>query len=274
MKLTPALPVSYERRQSGAARWSRRIASFSAVLLVTAALAHRFDLVQTEPFFWVLGVVALLAVFALILAATGYSQLWTNGDKGGRNSTWGVVTALVVLLPFIISAYRIAVFPFLSDISTDLADPPALTRAAALRTGGMNTVEPISPQQGEIQARNYPGVTGRRYNMPAERVREALDAALANHAWTPLGPTRPLADEAGPETTVELTAYSFWLALPADVAIRVIDEGDTTYVDMRSASRYARHDFGDNATRIEAFLAELDTEVATRFAAVPTATDQ
>lgn len=263
--------MTYERRQSGAARWSRRIASFSAVLLVTAALAHRFELVQTVPFFWVLGVVASLAVFALILAATGFSQLWTNGDKGGRNSTWAVIVALLVLLPFMISAYRIAVYPFLSDISTDLTDPPELTRAAALRSDGMNEVVPISPQQAEIQARNYPGVTGRRYTLPADRVREAVDAVVANRSWAPLGRARTLADDTGPESTIELAAWSFWLALPVDVSIRVTDEGDTTYVDMRSASRYARHDFGDNAARIEAFLAELDTEVATRFAAVPTA---
>ena len=31
---------------------------------------------------------------------------------------------------------------------------------------------------------------------------------------------------------------------------------------MRSASRYGRHDLGDNAARIVGFLAELDAEIA------------
>ncbi len=52
------------------------------------------------------------------------------------------------------------------------------------------------------------------------------------------------------------------LGFPADVAIRLIDEGTSTYVDMRSTSRYGPHDFGDNAARIAFFLAELDVQVA------------
>lgn len=270
------MPVAYERRQSGAARWSRRIATFSGVLLVTAALAHRFGLVATVPFFWVLGVVATLAVAALILAATGFSQLWNNGDRAGRNSTWAVAVALIVLAPFLLSAYRIAVYPFLNDVSSDVADPPRLLRAAAMRTPEMNAIEPISPEQAETQLRNYPGVTGRRYDLAADRVREAVDAVLAGYGWVLVDPGRanPPNGTAAPDITIELTAYTFWLSLPVDVAIRITDEGETSYVDMRSASRYARHDFGDNAGRIETFLAELDAEIATRFAAAPSVADQ
>ena len=52
------------------------------------------------------------------------------------------------------------------------------------------------------------------------------------------------------------------MGFPADVAIRLIDEDTSTYVDMRSTSRYGPHDFGDNAARIASFLAELDIEIA------------
>jgi uncharacterized protein (DUF1499 family) len=47
------------------------------------------------------------------------------------------------------------------------------------------------------------------------------------------------------------------------------DEGTTTYVDMRSASRYGKGDFGDNAARIEAFLNELDTDMAAQVGITP-----
>jgi uncharacterized protein (DUF1499 family) len=46
------------------------------------------------------------------------------------------------------------------------------------------------------------------------------------------------------------------------VAIRVFDDSSATFVDMRSASRYGRHDLGDNATRINRFLSDLDDRVA------------
>jgi uncharacterized protein (DUF1499 family) len=64
------------------------------------------------------------------------------------------------------------------------------------------------------------------------------------------------------ETTIEAVAYSLLLAIPSDVAIRIVDEQGSTYVDMRSASRYGLHDFGENARRIGAFLAELDAEAS------------
>jgi hypothetical protein len=57
-------------------------------------------------------------------------------------------------------------------------------------------------------------------------------------------------------------AKTMILGLPVDVSIRITDEGDTTYVDMRSASRYGRHDLGDNAARINGFLVALDAAVA------------
>jgi hypothetical protein len=38
---------------------------------------------------------------------------------------------------------------------------------------------------------------------------------------------------------------------------------------MRSASRFGQHDLGDNATRIVAFLDELDTDIAAQAGVVP-----
>jgi hypothetical protein len=135
----------------------------------------------------------------------------------------------------------------------------------------MNLVTAITPEQAAVQQRNYPEATGRRYDLPAERVREALDTVLAEHNWLIIDPGRANAPNEGgmPDVTIELTAYTFWLGFPVDVAIRVTDEGETSYVDMRSASRWGRHDFGDNARRIAAFLEELDAEVAKRVAITP-----
>ncbi|TIT55705.1 MAG: DUF1499 domain-containing protein, partial [Mesorhizobium sp.] len=42
-----------ERQTSKAASWSRRTAAFSAVLLLTNFVGHRFGLVQTPVFLWV-----------------------------------------------------------------------------------------------------------------------------------------------------------------------------------------------------------------------------
>jgi uncharacterized protein (DUF1499 family) len=89
-----------------------------------------------------------------------------------------------------------------------------------------------------------------------------VETVAKRQGWPLIGPI-PAADAQG-EVIIDTVARSFILDLPADVAIRVTDNGDATLVDMRSASRYGRYDLGDNAARITGFLAELDQEVAGR----------
>lgn len=56
-------------------------------------------------------------------------------------------------------------------------------------------------------------------------------------------------------------AHSPFLGLKSDVVIRLLDEGETTYVDMRSLSRYGKRDMGLNAAFITEFLSALEGEV-------------
>jgi uncharacterized protein (DUF1499 family) len=70
-----------------------------------------------------------------------------------------------------------------------------------------------------------------------------------------------LENEEARELLITAAATSFALELPVDVAIRVAGNEEISVIDMRSASRYGRHDLGDNADRIVRFLKELDQEV-------------
>lgn len=249
-----------EERRSKSAAWSWRLASFSAVLFIIAGLGHRYALLETVPFLWVLGIVAVLAAFALLCAAFAFPSVWSNGDIGGREMTYGAIVAAFVLVPFLLSGYRAFVYPELNDISTDLDDPPALTVALKTRTAGMNPVLPPSPAQAKLQAQKYPDITGRRYDLPLDRTLAAVEAVLSHTDWKLYGPMRSPDNE--DEISIEALAYTTFLAFPVDVSIRLLDEGDTTYVDMRSASRYGRHDLGDNAARVRQFLDDLDAEIA------------
>lgn len=252
-----------EPRTTRAAGLSRGLASFSAVLLITAVLGHRRGLVDTVAFFWVLGIVALLAAFALLFSGFAFSRLWKFGDQGGHDLTIGAVLGLIVLAPFAFTAYQIATSPMLRDISTDADDPPALTAAASLRTPDMNRLEPATAGERALQAQAYPLVAGRRYDLSLDRVLDSVKTVLARQGWE-LVVAPPAAEQAGGEVDIEAVARSLVLSLPSDVAIRVVDDGDSTFVDMRSASRYGRHDLGENAQRISSFLTELDQEIATQ----------
>lgn len=257
------MAVLVERRSSSAAAWSRRLAWFDAVLFVVAGLAHRYSLLETVALLWMLGIVGALAVAALILAAMGFSRVWKFGDQGAANASLGALIALAVLAPFLVSGYRTFVYPQLNDISTDLTDPPLLTAAAGLRTGAMNQVATIGADMAAIQQEDYPEITGRRYDLPIDRVEPIVESLAAAHGWTETA--RSSLDGRGELDpgiiTIEFVARTLILGFPSDVAIRVADEGGSTYVDMRSASRFGRHDLGDNARRIAAFLDETDKEV-------------
>jgi len=236
-----------------AAGWSRRMAAFSAVLLLTVWTGHHFGLVETPAFLWVLALVALLAALALLFAGWAFARLWNFGDRGGRDLTVGALVALVVLAPFAVASYWALTFPPLRDVSTDLEAPPPLPGAEG--SGPVTT-----PGERRLQAQAYPLVNGRRYDLPFAEALAMVQNVLRRQGWTD-AKTRPSSDINVREVVITATASSFVLELPADVAIRVSGDEETSFIDMRSASRYGRHDLGDNADRIVRFLKELDQEV-------------
>lgn len=249
-----------EQHRSRTAGWCRRTATFSAVLFLVAWTGHHFGLLETPGYFWVLAVVALLAALSLLMAALAFSRIWAHGNGGGRDLVIGVPVALVVLAPYGIVASLMLSYPPLRDISTDLDAPPNLPTAGE-RTADMNALTPPTPGEQRLQAESYPQITGRRYSAAFDETIAAVEAVLARQGWRVADPPADSADAAD-EVTIGAVADPLVLDLPADVSVRIAVDGDTTLVDMRSASRYGRHDLGDNARRITAFLAELDLQIA------------
>lgn len=247
------------RQVTRAAGWSRRTGAFSSVLLLTAWVGHHYGLVETGGFLWVLALVALLALLALLFAGFALARLWSQGAIGGRDLSVGALLAALVLIPYVAVGYRIATYPPLQDISTDLDNPPRLDVRS--RGAGMNVLTPLTPGEERLQTEIYPLVTGHRYDLPFDETLAAVQTVLDRRRWTIVGEL-PGPREGQNEATITMLATSFVLDLPADVAIRITADGETTLVDMRSASRYGRHDLGDNAERIVAFLTELDQEVS------------
>lgn len=253
--------IDQSRRVSSAAQWAKTLASFALVLACTASVGHRYTMVETVAFFWVLALVAGLAVLALLGAAVGFARLWTNGDKAGKASLAAIFLALIVLTPFGIAGYLAYALPPLTDISTDLTEPPPLVRAARLRTADMNPIQPLSQEAIAAQRLAYPDVAGRRFDGSMERVINAVQVVLTAHGWQPKAPW-PSELQAGDEIVLELDAPSFILRLPADAVLRLTDEGESVFLDMRLNARYGPHDLGDNARRIRSFMNDVDAEFA------------
>jgi hypothetical protein len=248
--------ILIERRNSRAAEWSRRCGYFALVLLFVASIGHRYGYVDTPPFLSVLGVVAALALFALACAIFGFARLWQRGDKAGRSSTAGASMALLALSPMIAGVAASFYYPALTDISTDTADPPSLPMAAAARSPAMNPIEALSADDIAQQARAYPEMTGRRFEATIDQVMAVVVAEAGKRGWSMRDASTP--NEDAREAAVEMVTYTPVFAFADDAVVRLEEENEATFVDMRIVSRYGRNDLGSNARQISSFLGAID----------------
>ncbi len=115
-------------------------------------------------------------------------------------------------------------------------------------------------EQTALQMSQWPEMSGRRYDGSPNRVRDSVLNVLAAYDW-PIIAQREFKGEEH-EIYIETIAKTFYLGFISDIIIRLTDEGDTTFVDMRSASRYLPRDLGSNAAFIINFMDALDTEIA------------
>ena len=65
------------------------------------------------------------------------------------------------------------------------------------------------------------------------------------------------------EWLIEAKVTSTVLGFVDDIVVRVTDEGESTYVDMRAHRRFGAYDLGANARRIVEFMNALDTRIQT-----------
>lgn len=252
-----------DERWSAAAWWCRRSAVFAVFLAFVAIIAHQLGLIETLPFLYVLGVVAGLAVLALLFAIQGFQRVWYLGDRGGGDLTLGVLVALLVLTPFAIAGWLAFHFPPLDQATTDLEDPPAVVRQVA----DAPPVRVLDLDEVLLHQQAYPDLTGRRYAAPVDQVTVAIEKLMESRGWTTTAAPASATDAV--EFVIDTVAYLPVLAIPYDVAIRLTDEGNATYVDMRAASRFGPRDLGVDAWLIDDFLTELDQQAGTLAGVAP-----
>ncbi len=251
--------LRYQRRQSRSAVWSLRLGIFAVVLLAMAFLLHRFWKLETPDLVLVAGLTTALAALALLCAAKGFRNLWVNGDKGGARSFWGGLFAFAVLLPVGLVAALWYTSPPLYDLSTDFETPPQFPPDMPSRLQWMNPLTVAVSGDALTQLTAYPDVVGRRYEAAPDRIAQGVKTVFKTFGWQVIAHDAPSPEQSA--TRFVATAHSFILGLKSDIVIRLLDEGETTYVDVRSLSRYGKRDMGQNAAFITDFLGALEGEV-------------
>ncbi|MEM5473673.1 DUF1499 domain-containing protein [Hoeflea sp. AS60] len=94
----------------------------------------------------------------------------------------------------------------------------------------------------------------------------AVSTGEADPARAPLPAPRPNIEDGALEqlpsfAVVQYRTKSLVLGIPQDILIRLSEEEETTFVDMRAATRDGDHDLGLNADLIRTFLHDLDVRL-------------
>jgi uncharacterized protein (DUF1499 family) len=245
-----------EEPVSRAAIWSRRLAGFALPVTVIAVALLRFRSVEPTPGFAALSAGLLLALAAAGCALAAFARIWTEGRRGFGLALKGLLLSLLVLAYPGWFVAKAAILPALTDISTDIDDPPAFSRSrAALEARGGRVPPDVPVEERRKQRDAYPQIAPLFLDMPPDEAYELVRKAAVNRRWEVIESARP-GGRIG-LGRLEAVDRTFLLRIPDDVTVRIRPRADGARIDVRSASRLGRHDFGQNAARIRRFLDEV-----------------
>ena len=251
-----------EQPPSRLAIWSRRIALFSFVATFIAIVVVRSGALEIVPALSTLGGALALAMLAILLAFGAAVSIWKDGVGGIGEAVTGLLIGLVLIaypLYVGVKAYKL---PAIYDITTDPIDPPRFDAIARLRPRDANPVTYAGLYTAEQQRTAYSDIEP---DMTSVSPQEAYDAAMkviTKRKWHVVD-ARPPQGTAPRDGLIEAIARTPILGFRDDVAVRVRATHEGARIDVRSASRYGRHDLGANAARVRALIEDIDDVLAT-----------
>jgi hypothetical protein len=237
------------------ARWSSRIAIFSASLVVVGLVLHRLTSFPTPVALNLFFVAFVGAAVALLAGLIALAQIWHSGYAGAGGAAIGILLPLLMAVwPLAyVQAYRN--MPALNDVTTDLALPPRFTALAKQRVEGSNGAT-YQARFAELQQKAYPDLRTFVIDRPVEETFELVEETAARLRWKVVVSDAPVGKTAK-GGLLEATDQTMIMGFTDDIVVRVEGNLNRSRIDVRSASRYGSFDLGQNATRVRRFLAEL-----------------
>ncbi|GAA4038608.1 DUF1499 domain-containing protein [Parerythrobacter jejuensis] len=236
----------WTRRISGLAFWL----ALAAVLVAFAGMTlARFDIVgKLQGFSMFLymvpiaGIAALIAVVALIMN-------WRAGWPAVRKAVLGLIIGAGAFGAATVAMSAATEVPAIHDITTDLDTPPEFAELSipADNMRGVDGVEDWKAQHRE----GYPDLDGITVDQTVEQVITRAAEIAEDKGWD-------VAASDAATGRFEAVSYASYIKFEDIVVLRAVPTEDgKTRVDMRSVSRVGVSDLGENAKRIEGFLAAL-----------------
>lgn len=249
-----------EEPTSKAAIWGRRLALLSILATLGAVVAARLGKLDPTISLSIFAAGLFLAVMALLAAGAAAVVIWRTGRRGvGLIVATTILAALPLAYPawLTIKAFRL---PVLNDISTDIADPPEFSRSAKALTARAGRIPPsLDATRRAPQRVAYPDAQPIVVDLDVDEAHALALKVVGALNWR-LVEERPPGQRAG-LSHIDAMDRTRVMGFADDITIRIRPLAGQSRIDIRSASRLGRHDFGANAKRIAAFAEELQTQL-------------
>jgi uncharacterized protein (DUF1499 family) len=237
------------------ARWSCRLALFSVSLLLVSLVLHRATSFPTPVALNLFLAGFAGAALALLVGLVALVQIWRTGFGGIGSMLLGIILPLLAFAAPVAYALTHKDLPHINDVTTDVESPPRFA-ALAKRPDGANASDYPGARVAELQARGYPDLRPLIVERAPEETFELVEEAVRRLRWHVVAAEPPSSRVSKPGV-LEATDQTLLVGFTDDVVVRVEGSRGRSRVDVRSASRYGRFDFGQNATRVRRFLAEV-----------------
>lgn len=248
---------------SSAAVWCRRLAIFAGTVALLAIALARVHIVDPQSALAILGGGMAVALAAMILFFAACAVIWRSGRRGLAEALGGfVIAALTLGYPGYL-AFEAVRLPVIADVSTDPADPPrfSLSRAANQARGGFTPASADEAGRREQRAA-YPDVEPIVVDLDADEAYALVVRTATARGWRIIE-QHPPGGRSG-DGHIDFLAHTLVMRFDDDITVRLRPLAGQTRIDVRSASRYGRHDFGANAKRIAQFAEELQAQLDVR----------
>ena len=131
------------------ARWTSRVAVFSAVLLATAIFLHRLFSLPTPIAQNLAGVAFVGAGISMLMSILATIGIWRTGRPGTARVVFAILVSLGLMLWPIIFLPKYEGLPSINDVTTDTTNPPRFVEIAKkkqwLMTGGSDFHGAVKP---------------------------------------------------------------------------------------------------------------------------------
>jgi uncharacterized protein (DUF1499 family) len=214
----------------------------------------RSGILEPIPALATFGGALMFSVLGIVLAFGAFIVVWKDGidGVGYAFAAIGIGVALLAYPGFL--GYRAYKLPMINDITTDPIDPPRFDVLARLRP--RDTVAYAGLYAAELQRKAYPDIEPLSISAAPKAAYDTTMTVIARRKWRVVVDRPPQPGRR--DGLIEAVARTPIMGFREDVSIRIRPDDDGSKIDVRSASRYVRHDFGGNASRIRSLLEDIE----------------